>query len=72
MGLGPDIFGYIAGAVGIIGALYAALYSQLPKNKIAELVQVFEDTESLFYRSAEEGLLTSQECVYDLDKALFE
>ncbi|KII93043.1 hypothetical protein PLICRDRAFT_49140 [Plicaturopsis crispa FD-325 SS-3] len=72
MGLGPDIFGYIAGAVGIIGALYAALYSQLPKNKIAELVEVFEETETLFYRSAEEGLLTSQDYVYNLEKALFD
>ncbi|KII93065.1 hypothetical protein PLICRDRAFT_170857 [Plicaturopsis crispa FD-325 SS-3] len=59
MSLGADVFGYIAGTIGIVAALYAFISSQLPKNQFKYLVEVLEDTESLFQCCIEEGLLTS-------------
>ncbi|KII93062.1 hypothetical protein PLICRDRAFT_121551 [Plicaturopsis crispa FD-325 SS-3] len=61
MSLGSDIFGYVAGAIGILVALYAILSSQLPQNQFKYLLEVLEDTESLFLRCTEEGLLDSED-----------
>ncbi|KII93059.1 hypothetical protein PLICRDRAFT_87499 [Plicaturopsis crispa FD-325 SS-3] len=58
MSLGSDIFGYIAGAISVLVTFYAIVYNQLPKNKVLHLIGLLEDTESLYIRSKEEGLLS--------------
>ncbi|KII93052.1 hypothetical protein PLICRDRAFT_170844 [Plicaturopsis crispa FD-325 SS-3] len=56
MSLGSDVFGYIAGAISIAVTLYAIVYSLLPNTKVANLLNLVEETEALFQRFKDEGL----------------
>jgi hypothetical protein len=53
-----DVFGYIAGAFGILALGYGVLCSQLPQAKYKELEAVLKDTEDILQESCENGLLT--------------
>lgn len=73
MTTGYDIWGVVAGVLGIIGLiplLYGIVNSQLPSTKLKLLDEILTETSSLFRAVCEEGLLKDREYVAQTEETL--
>jgi hypothetical protein len=66
-----DIFGYIAGAFGILALGYSILCSQLPQTKYKNLEGVLKDTQDILQDSCENGLLTDAAVISQMEGELW-
>ncbi|EGO02261.1 hypothetical protein SERLA73DRAFT_133192 [Serpula lacrymans var. lacrymans S7.3] len=66
-----DIFGYIAGGLGIIGLIYSVLHSQLPTTKLKSLDAIIQETQDLFHNATEDGLFVNPRFVTQVEDELF-
>jgi hypothetical protein len=67
-----DVFGYIAGALGIIGLICGLVGSQRPTRKMKQLLGLIEDTQGIYYSACEDGLLSDPAFIGTVDGRLKE
>lgn len=73
MATGYDIWGVIAGVLGIVSLfplLYGVLKSQLPSSKLKILDETLSETSSLFREVCEEGLLKNRDYINQTEYSL--
>ncbi|KAI0365100.1 hypothetical protein BV20DRAFT_973677 [Pilatotrama ljubarskyi] len=61
---GYNIWGVVAGAIGTLGLLpllFAWLPSQMPSAKLRVLLEIMGETDALFRKALEDGILTSED-----------
>jgi hypothetical protein len=66
-----DVFGYIAGAFGILALGYSILLSQLPQAKYRHLEVVLKETQDILQESCEDGLLTDCAIITQMEEQLW-
>ncbi|KII88229.1 hypothetical protein PLICRDRAFT_54066 [Plicaturopsis crispa FD-325 SS-3] len=70
MSLGTDLFGLIAGALGLLALFHSIVISQLPKTKIKDLDAILRDTADQFYHDKADGLLANKHFVSQVEEQL--
>ncbi|KII88222.1 hypothetical protein PLICRDRAFT_616320 [Plicaturopsis crispa FD-325 SS-3] len=70
MSLGTDLFGLIAGALGLLALFHSVVVSQLPKNKIKELDTILRETENQFYEDMAYGFLSNKTFIAQVKEQL--